>query len=54
MCRVFPANTIAALRRLRSLAFDCGTFADAKDQASLSLDGLLREYPTHALMTNPG
>ena len=50
----FPANTLFAFQRLQSLAFGCGTFAYAKDQASLPLDGLHKEYPTHALMTNPG
>jgi hypothetical protein len=29
-------------------------FAFAKDQASLPLDGLLKEYPPYALMINPG
>jgi hypothetical protein len=42
----FPANTLIALQRLHSLAFGCGTFAFAKGQASLLLDGLLKNYPT--------
>ena len=50
----FPTNTLFAFQRLQSLAFGCGTFAYAKDQASLPLDGLHKEYPTHALMANPG
>jgi hypothetical protein len=41
-----PANTLIVLQRLHSFAFGCGTFAYAKDQASLPLDGLLKDYPT--------
>lgn len=41
----FPANTLFALRRRPSLAFGYGTFAYAKDQASLPLDGLHKDYP---------
>jgi hypothetical protein len=52
--RAFPANTLFALQRRPSLAFGYGTFAYAKDQASLPLDGLLKEYPPYALMINPG
>jgi hypothetical protein len=43
---LFPANTLTPLRRLHSLAFDLGTFAYAKDQASLPHNGLLKENPT--------
>jgi hypothetical protein len=38
-------NTLIALQRLHSLAFGFGTFAYAKDQASLPHDGLLKENP---------
>jgi hypothetical protein len=41
-----PRKHAHSLQRLHSLAFGCGTFADAKDQASLPLDGLLKDYPT--------
>jgi hypothetical protein len=40
-----PRKHACSLQRRPSLAFDCGTFAYAKDQASLSLDGLLEECP---------
>jgi hypothetical protein len=42
----FPRKHARSLRRRPSLAFGVGTFADAKDQASLPLDGLLREILT--------
>jgi|WetSurMetagenome_2_1015567.scaffolds.fasta_scaffold06977_6 hypothetical protein len=42
---LFPANTLIALQRLQSLAFGCGTFAYAKDQASSPHNGLLKEKP---------
>jgi hypothetical protein len=41
-----PRKHAHSLQRRPSLAFGCGTFADAKDQASLPLDGLLKDYPT--------
>ncbi len=52
----FPANTFISLQRLHSLAFVFGTFAYAKDRASSSHDGLLKEYPTpmNILMENLG
>jgi hypothetical protein len=40
-----PRKHAHLLQRLYSLAFSFGTFAYAKDQASLLLDGLLKEYP---------
>ena len=43
---LFLANTLIPFQRLHSLAFSIGTFAYAKDQASLLLDGLLKDYPT--------
>jgi len=48
---VIPRKHAHSLRRLHSLAFDLGTFAYAKDQASLSNDGLLRKTRHPALMT---
>ncbi|MBA4418441.1 MAG: hypothetical protein C0392_11130 [Syntrophus sp. (in: bacteria)] len=47
---IFHANTLITLQRLQSLAFGFGTFADAKDQASLPHDGLLRKTRHHAPM----
>ena len=41
-----PRKHAHSLQRLQSLAFGFGTFAYAKDQASLPLDGLLKENPT--------
>ena len=41
-----PRKHAHSLQRLYSLAFGCGTFAYAKDQASLPLDGLRKDYPT--------
>jgi hypothetical protein len=49
-----PRKHAHALQRLYSLAFSCGTFAYAKDQASLPLDGLLRKTRHHAPMTYLG
>jgi hypothetical protein len=46
MVSAIPHKHAHSLQRLHSLAFDCDTFAYAKDQASLPLDGLLKEYPT--------
>jgi len=40
-----PRKHAHSLQRLHSLALDFGTFAFAKDQASLSRDGLLKDYP---------
>jgi len=40
-----PRKHAHSLQRLYSLAFGCGTFAYAKDQASLP-HGLLKENPT--------
>jgi len=42
----FPANTFTPFQRLHSLAFSFGTFAYAKDRASLLHDGMLEESPT--------
>jgi hypothetical protein len=50
LCQAFPANTLIALQRLHALAFGCGTFAYAKDQASLPLDGLLKGIPDTMLL----
>jgi hypothetical protein len=41
-----PRKHARSLQRLHSLALDTRTFAYAKDQASLSHDGLLKESPT--------
>jgi hypothetical protein len=41
-----PNKHAQSLQRQHSLAFGCGTFAHAKDQASLPLDGMLKENPT--------
>ncbi len=38
-------NTLVPLQRLHSLAFGFGTFAYAKDRASLPHDGLLKDNP---------
>ncbi|OPY74363.1 MAG: hypothetical protein A4E63_00746 [Syntrophorhabdus sp. PtaU1.Bin050] len=46
LCRDIPANTLIALQRLHSLALGFGTFAYAKDRASLPYDGLLKDNPT--------
>ena len=46
VCRAFPANTLIRSSGTHSLAFGFGTFAYAKDRASLPLDGLLKENPT--------
>jgi len=46
---LFPANTLIRSSGLHSLAFGFGTFAYAKDQASSSRDGLLKESPTPML-----
>gem|GEM_PF-3894636 len=40
-----PRKHAHSLQRLHSLAFVFGTFAYAKDRASSSLDGLLKEHP---------
>jgi hypothetical protein len=45
---VVHANTLLALQRLQSLAFGFGTFAYAKDRASLPHDGLLKDNPPPA------
>jgi hypothetical protein len=45
-----PRKHVHSLQRLHSLALDFGTFAFAKDQASLPLDGLLRKTQHHALI----
>jgi hypothetical protein len=49
-----PRKHAHSLQRLYSLAFDFGTFAYAKDQASSPLDGLLGKARHHALMTYLG
>jgi hypothetical protein len=41
-----PRKHAPSLQRLHSLELGCGTFAFAKDQAFLPLDGLLKEYLT--------
>jgi hypothetical protein len=46
MVSAIPRKHAHSLQRLHSLAFGCGTFAYAKDQASLPHDGLLKDYPT--------
>jgi hypothetical protein len=38
---LFPANTLIRSSGFHSLAFGFGTFASAKDRASLPHDGLL-------------
>jgi hypothetical protein len=48
---VIPRKHAHSLRRRPSLAFIFGTFAYAKDQASLLHDGLLRKTRHPALMT---
>jgi hypothetical protein len=48
MVSSFPRKHAHSLQRLKSLAFDFGTFAYAKGRASLSLDGLLRKTRHHA------
>jgi hypothetical protein len=52
--RLSSANTLLALLRLQSLAFGFGTFAYAKDQASLPHDGLLKDNPPPVRGTYPG
>ena len=51
---LFPANTLTSLQRRPSLAFNFGTFAYAKDQASLLHDGLLMKTRHHTPMTYMG
>ena len=46
MASGFSSQTRSVAPATTSLAFDFGTFAHAKDRASLSLDGLLKESPT--------
>jgi hypothetical protein len=41
----FPRKHAHSLQRRLSLAFGCGTFAYAKDRASLPRDGLLKKNP---------
>ncbi len=41
-----PRKHAHPLQRLHSLVFSFGTFACAKDQASLLHNGSLKEYPT--------
>jgi hypothetical protein len=47
---LFPANTFVSFQRLHSLAFRHGTFAYAKDQASLSSRRFALENPTPMLL----
>jgi hypothetical protein len=49
MVSAFPRKHAHSLQRRPSLAFSCGTFAYAKDQASLLLDGLLEKTRHPAL-----
>jgi CopG family nickel-responsive transcriptional regulator len=45
LLRAFPANTLIAFQRLHSLAFGCGTFAFAKDRASLPSRRFAKRIP---------
>jgi hypothetical protein len=50
MVSVIPRKHAHSHQRLHSLALNFGTFAYAKDQASLSRDGLLMDNRHHALI----
>jgi hypothetical protein len=46
MVLAFPRKHAQSLQRRPSFAFSFKTFAHTKNQASLPLDGLLKDYPT--------
>jgi len=50
LCRNFPLKHALSLQRRNSLAFDIGTFAFAKDQASLPHNGLLGKIRHYLLL----